>query len=370
VDIIESQEPGGVVESPEAGWQAGLCSEDENEAGELCSSETPELFFEQAAGHPPDAFTQIIVKHTAEAGPVGSAKTFLVDLPTGLSVNNQATPQCELEVNGEGEEVLPLAGCPEDTQVGSSHVVGAAGPLPLDFGSLPVYNLVPRSGEPARFAFSLLGLKTVTLNAGVSWQSDYHEYFTIHVPQLAPGLTLGSDRLFFDGTTGQEGPGGAFLTQPSVCGSAAVEPFRTAFASTLHADSVEEEAPEDEYDILAPTFPPPAFLAGSQELIGYLPNAAESKGCGNVPFEPMVSTEAGTTSTDSPAPATVEVAVPFDPHADVYQSNVKTVKLSLPQGMGLNPAAAPGLGTCEEAQFPTHTREPTSCPKDSRLGSV
>jgi hypothetical protein len=370
VDIIESQEPGGVVESPEAGWQAGLCSEDENEAGELCSSETPELFFEQAAGHPPDAFTQIIVKHTEAGGPVGSIKTMLVDLPTGLSVNNQATPQCELEVNGAGEEVLPAAGCEEDTQVGISHVVGAAGAIPLDFGNLPVYNLVPREGEPARFGFSLLGIRTVTLNAGVAWQGDYHEYFTIHVPQLGGGLTLGTDRLFFDGTAGQEGSGGAFLTQPSVCGSAAVEPFRTAFATTLHADSAEEEAPEDEYDVAAPVFPPPAFLAGSQEVIGYLPKAAESKGCANVPFEPTVSTEAGTANTDSPAPATVTVAVPFEPHADIYQSNVKTVKLSLPQGMGLNPAAAPALGTCEEAQFPTHSREATSCPTDSRLGSV
>jgi len=370
VDIIESQEPGGVVESPEAGWQAGLCSEDENAAGEPCSPETPELFFEQAAGHPPDAFTQIIVKHTEAGGPVGSAKTFLVDLPTGLSVNNQATPQCELEVDGEGEEVLPAAGCAEDTRVGSSHVVGALGPFPLDFGNLPVYNLVPRTGEPARFAFSLLGLRTVILNAGVAWQGDYHEYFTIHVPQLGGGLTLASDRLFFDGTTGQTGEGGAFLTQPSTCGSAAVEPFRKLYATTLHADSVEEEAPEDEYDVLAPAFPPPAFLAGSQEVVSYLPTAAASTGCAAVPFAPTAQTAAGTNNTDSPAPATIEVKMPFEPHADVYQSNVKTVKLSLPQGMGLNPAAAPALGTCTEAQFGIGTRGPIDCPAASRLGSV
>src|ERR1700709_525773 len=121
VDIIESQEPGGVVESPEAGWQAGLCTEDKNAEGKLCSSETPELFFEQAAGHPPDAFTQIIVKNQpAETilgpghEPLGTAKTFLVGLPAGLSVNAQATPQCELEVNEKGEEVIPAAGCPEN----------------------------------------------------------------------------------------------------------------------------------------------------------------------------------------------------------------------------------------------------------------
>jgi hypothetical protein len=370
VDIIESQEPAGVPETAAAGFQAGTCTEAQ------CSAETPQLFFKQAAGHPPDAFTQIIAKHREvetspgvfKPEPVGSAKTFLVELPAGLSVNAEATPQCKLEVSG-GKEVIPALGCPENTRVGTSNVVAQVGTIALPFPGLHVYNLQPRPGEPARFGFSLAGLATVTLNAGVAWQSDYHEYFTIHVPQIGP-ITLGSDRLFFDGTTGQEGAGGAFLTNPSTCNNSEVEPFRRAYATILHADSVTEEAPEDGYDLLAPAFPPPAFLAGSQEVVGYLPKGAQPEGCAAVPFEPTVSTDAGTTSTDSPAPATVEVAMPFEPHADVYQSNVKTVKLSLPQGMGLNPAAASGLGTCEEAQFPTQTREPTSCPKDSRLGSV
>lgn len=386
VDIIESQEPGGVVESTEAGFQAGLCSKDENAEGKLCSSETPELFFEQAAGHPPDAFTQIIVKHQVVNGVLGptrepfdSAKTFLVRLPVGLSINAQATPQCELEINGEGEEVIPATGCAEDTKVGESQVdayseffPGPGGAFESVFAPFAVYNVVPREGEPARFAFSIAGIATVILNAGVAWQSDYHEYFTIHIPEitLLPNTKLVSDRLFFDGTTGQEGSGGAFLTQPSVCGSAAVEPFRTAFATTLNADSHEEEAPEDEYDSHFPAYPPLAFLAGSQEVIGYLPKAAESTGCDKVPFEPTVSTEAGTTNTDSPAPATIETTVPFEPGADVYQSNVKSAKLTLPQSMGLNPAVAPNLGTCEEGQFPVHSREASSCPENSKLGTV
>jgi hypothetical protein len=372
VEIIESQEPHGVPETAEAGWQAGTCTEDP------CSAETPELFFKQAAGHPPDAFTQILVKSNevenifGEMGlePVGSAKTLLVDLPEGLSVNAQATPQCELEVKGEEEEVIPAGGCPADTQVGLSTVVAKISTLPLSLSELPVYNIKPRSGEPARFAFDLNGLGTVILNAGVAWQSDYHEYFTIHIPQLGAGINLASDRLFFDGTTGQTGEGGAFLTNPSTCDDPEVEPFRRGYATIAHADSAEEEAPEDEYDVLAPAFPPPAFLAGSQEVVAYLPKGAKPEGCAAVPFEPTAQTSAGTTSTDSPAPAAIEVKMPFEPHADVYQSNVKTVKLSLPQGLGLNPAAAPNLGTCTEAQFGKGTRSPIECPADSRLGSV
>jgi hypothetical protein len=379
VDIIESQEPGGVAETPKAGFQAGVCTEDPHSqdvieeeraigesSPERCSAETPELFFKQAAGHPGGAFTQIIMKHdpTTKA-PAGDAKTFLVDLPAGLSVNPQATPQCVLEVK-EGKEVLPSGGCPDDSKVGTSVVFVYAGvPLRLE---VPVFNIKPRAGEPARFGFDLL-VAQVFLNAGVAYQSDYHEYFTIHVPKIAV-LTLLQNRLTFDGTTGQDGEGGAFLTNPSTCDDAAVEPFRRGYATTLHADSLQEEAPEDEYDTLAPAFPPPAFLAGSQEVISYLPKGAKPEGCGNVPFAPTTRTSAGTRVTDSPAPATVEVKMPFEPHADVYQSTVKTVNLSLPQGLGLNPAAAPALGTCTEAQFGEGTRGPIACPADSRLGSV
>jgi hypothetical protein len=369
VEIIESQEPGGVAESPEAGFQAGTCTKDPNLANEptatSCSSQTPELFFKQAAGHPKAAFTQIGVKRDETGAPVGEPKTFLVDLPAGLSVNAQATPQCELELK-EGKEVLPEGECPADSEVGVS-VLGIylGGVVHL---SVPVFNIKPRVGEPARFGFGFPGLE-VFLNAGVAWQSDYHEYFTIHVPTI-PGLPLANSRLIFDGTTGQEGEGGAFLTNPSTCDNPEVEPFRHAYATTLHADSYEEEAPEDEYSALAPVFPPPAFLAGSQEVVGYLPKGAKPEGCAAVPFEPTAQTDPGTTSTDSPAPATVEVKMPFEPHADVYQSNVKTVDLSLPQGMGLNPAVAASLSTCTEAQFGEGTRAPIECPADSRLGTV
>src|SRR6201990_1239712 len=84
VDIIESQEP----ESPAMGWQAGTCTSD---APLKCSTDTPNQFFTQAAGHPPAGFTQIIVKHEpgllpGSEDPVGNLKTVLVDLPVGLSV--------------------------------------------------------------------------------------------------------------------------------------------------------------------------------------------------------------------------------------------------------------------------------------------
>jgi hypothetical protein len=353
-NIVKEQKGNG--EDPAAGWQAGVCTEDP------CSAQTPELFFKQAAGHPGDAFTQILVREESSGEPVGSAKTFLVDLPAGLSVNPQATPQCELV-----EE--KITSCSEETRVGTSDVVAAIGALHLPFPPLPVYNIKPRPGEPARFGFSLLGLGDVFLNAGVTWQGDYHEYFTIHVPQIG-GTKLVSDRLFFDGTTGQEGTGGAFLTNPSTCNDPEVEPFHLAYATKLHADSAEEEAPEDEYDVAAPAIPPEGFLLGSQYLISYLPKGAKPEGCNKVPFTPTAQTTPNTGATDTSSNAQVELKVPIEPKADVYQSNVKTARVSLPLGMGLNPAAAPALATCSAAQFGMGTRGPIACPAASRLGEV
>lgn len=373
VDIIESQEP----ESPQMGWQAGTCTTDLP----VCSNLTPGQFFTQAAGHPPAGFTQIITKHApgilpGSEVPVGNLKTVLVDLPVGLSVNPQATPQCQLAA-GESPTTCPL-----ETQVGTSSL-SAVNPLTslgLTVPPVPVYNIAPRPGEPARFGFSVLG-NDIFLNAGIAWESDYHEYFTIHATalKLGPGFELArilKNRLVFNGLTETQAGGGRFLTTPSTCG----DPEASSVYSTfLHADSFEEEAPDDSYDVAAPAPPSPAFLAGSQEgprgIESPLPRIegkqrVRPEGCEKVPFDPTTSMAPGTDQTDSPAGATVNVAVPFEPTAPIYDSNVRTARVTLPAGMGVNPSAAPGLQACTEEQFGKGTRNPVACPPASKIGAA
>jgi hypothetical protein len=373
VDIIEEELP----ETVGSGWQAGTCEIDTPE----CSVNTPGQFFTQAAGHPPVGFTQIIVRHNDELGgliknPVGHIKTVLVDLPVGMSVNPQATPQCELE----GEK-FPTSGCPAATQVGYSNVEAVAGvpPLttpPVEVPKIAVYNLKPRDGEPARFGFTLpLGLGEVFLNSGVKWDGDYHEFFTIHVPKV-PGLDLKilRNRLVFNGTIGNGGEGGAFLTTPSTCFNPNQPVFEKTYNTLLHADSQEEEAPEDEYDVAKPTPPPPAFLAGSEFVESPLPRVSGERvmptDCGKIPFEPSTSQAPSTTQTDSPMGGTVTVSVPFKPSASIYQSNVRNADVSLPQGLGLNPSSAPSLQTCSDGQFGKGTRNPVACPPGSKIGTI
>jgi hypothetical protein len=375
VDIIEE----GAPESKDTGWQAGTCKTDVPE----CIPEKPEQFFTQAAGHPPAGFTQIIVKNKgAFKEPVGHIKTVLVDLPQGLSVNPEATPKCELTAEGK----FPTTGCPPETQVGYSNVEASTGipPVtlpPVEIPNIAVYNLVPRNGEPARFGFTLpLGLGEVFLNAGLQWEGDYHEYFAIHVPEVPIlDVRILRNRLVFDGTIGNGGlpteEGGAFITTPSTCFNPNQPAFATIYNTILHADSQEEEAPENEWDVATPTPPPPAFLAGSERVESPLPridggDRVMPTGCNQIPFQPSTSGTPGTGTTDSPMGGTVEVKVPFDPDAPIYQSNVRVANVSLPQGMGVNPSAAPGLQACTDAQFGRGTRNPVACPPGSKIGTV
>jgi hypothetical protein len=372
VDIIE-----GKPETVEAGWQAGTCTTDTPE----CSVATPDQFSTQAASHPKAGFTQIIVKHNSSNVPVGDLKTVLVDLPQGLSVNPQATPQCPLE-GGK----LPAAGCnvvAPGSQVGNSLITVSVSGLELGPLSFPVYNLVPRPGEPARFGFNLtlinvIDLGEVFLNAGVKWDGDYHEYFTIHVPEPPSGTKILKNRLVFDGTIGGGGPGGSFLTTPSTCFNPNQAAFATVYNTLLHADSKQEQAPEDQYDVsetAAGTPPPPAFLAGSQFVESPLPKEKSGQrvmptGCNSVPFKPTTSQAPGTNQTDSPMGGTVTVNVPFTPSAPIYQSNVRNAEVSLPQGLGLNPSSAPSLQACTDAQFGRGTRRSVACPAGSKIGTV
>ncbi len=94
------------------------------------------------------------------------------------------------------------------------------------------------------------------------------------------------------------------------------------------------------------------------------------EGCNKVPFKPTTSQSPGTNQTDSPMGGTVEVKVPFNPGAGIYQSNVRTADVSLPQGLGVNPSAASGLQACTDSQFGKGTRNGVACPAGSKIGTV
>jgi hypothetical protein len=352
--------------TPQDGWQAGTCTKDIPETPEECSVDTPDLFFENAAGHPQKGFTQFIVKQDSSGQPVGELKTVRVDLPVGLSVNPQATPQCPLS----SFEASPANCAPLGAQVGESGVTAAVLGIPVapiaGVTKVPVYNLVPKDGQPALFGFELAG-NDVFLEADVEWDGNYHEGFTIHVPETPfAGLPLGNvlfggvilkNRLAFDGRSGD----GTFITTPSTCYDPEQPPHQNVYSTYLLASSIAEEA-QAGY-----SFPQSALPAFESPL----PEGKKPIDCGSVPYQPSLDVNPGTAQTDSPAGLKATVTVPHIlGGANRESSQTKQAKVTLPLGMGLNPSAAGGLQTCTNAQFGKGTRNPIACPAASRVGSA
>ncbi|HEV2859307.1 MAG TPA: hypothetical protein VGW80_12985 [Solirubrobacterales bacterium] len=342
------------------GWQAGTCKTDVPE----CSVETPGQFYERAAGHPPVGFTQFIVKHTSSLGheePEVDMKDLRVDLPVGLSVNPGAVPRCGAEHPKECATAQPLS------RVGESRVyVSPEAPVgaPIEIKA-QVYNLVPKQGQPARFGFTveaipgfpLIPPSDIYLEADVAWESDFHEGFTIAVPKNT-GVRLLKNRLVFNGEAHAPGGQGFFITTPSTCWNPITDAaHKHTYSTYARADSYQN--------------PDPIFPNGSPFVESPIPPGTFPKECASIPFKPTIGVNPGTNAVDSPADAVTEVKVPIEENPKGQEtSTVRTAKVTLPQGMGLNPSAAAGLAACTEAQFAKGTRNPVSCPPASKIGTA
>jgi hypothetical protein len=337
------------------GWQAGTCNTP------TCAPDSPKIeFFETAAGHPPFGITQFIVRHKTELlhkEPEVDMKTLRVDLPVGLSVNPGATPQCEAERPKD---------CPLNTKVGESVVIVSpelplVPPVPI---TASVFNLKPKQGQPARFGFTvepvpdlpLLPPSDIYLEADVAWESDFHEGFTIQVPKV-PAVKLLQNRLIFNGRAHVDPGVGYFLTAPSTCFDPTSPTYEHTYSTYARADSLQNTDP--------------SFPNGSPFVESKLPPGTSPKDCATIPFNPSIEVDPGTKQVDSPAGAVTEVKLPIEPSPTGQEtSTMRTARVTLPAGMGLNPSAANGLAACTDAQFAKGTRNPVTCPPASKIGTV
>ncbi len=321
-------------------WQAGTCNKLDIFPAYQCTYSSLNLdFYHQAAGHPVAGGTDFEVNTAPILGnPEGTLSQVRVDLPEGLNVNPQAVPQCEKSTF----EANPSA-CAA-SQVGTSYVYSLTSLLPAPV-AFPVYNLVPDAGRPALFGFNanvpLLGVdEDIYLQADIDWSGDFHEGFTIQVPSFPP---LIRNRLVFEGTKGN-----SFITLPSPCNG------DTTTVLTLNSA-------EGASDTQATT------PAGAGNIVPI-------DGCEKVPFQPSVLASAGAV-TDSPAAVSATLRVPQsspDNPMAINSSTVKRAAVSLPVGIGLNPASAETLAACKDSEFPDGEgqRGPITCPPKSQIGTV
>jgi hypothetical protein len=324
-----------------ANFEAGTC----NGLTPSCTYSSPsEVFFTQAAGHPPWGITTFELNHKKGLlgeEPEGALKRIRVDVPAGLAANPQALPQCkrpEFEVNK----------CSEETEVGTVELVVFDGVSDITVTGT-VYNLEPSEGLPLVFGIDT-GVEPLVhvhiyLEGHVDWSGDYHEYFEINnIPQEAElaaskskvPLEVLKSKLNFKGQAGA----GNFLTLPSVCSGTTT--------SHLEVESYKEEVSRTET---------------------HTPVGVE--GCGEVPFKPTISLTPETSVSDQPDGATTIVKAPQNAGAgEINTADIKDVRLTLPEGLTLNPSAAHGLEACTAAQIGIGTKNPVTCPAASRIGGV
>jgi hypothetical protein len=399
-DIIQPQN-----ETQDQGFQAGTCTENregEVEKAKPCSPETPTFFYKTAAGHPPRGFTQYTIEHEpyTELPPTsgffkaeipGDLKEHTIrilrtDLPPGLTVNPQATPsRCGLaEFLNQPTPGTFVPTCKPETITGEEELTLVTNKAEVEIApatkapypwfkiepttgatKIPLYNITPAAGEPAKLGFVVNGKIPVFLKTQVAWESDFHESFTIELLNTAEasGLSTLISRLV---SFGAEAGNDTYLTTPTTCFDPNEAQYEHLYSTWFRAANYAEPAPA-------------AFPAGYTAIEAKVPleggKRVQQTGCDTIPFEPSLDLNPGTAQVDSPAAATVEAKLPFDPVKEggvgQTQSNVRKAEVTMPPGMGLNPSGAVGLTACTDAQFKKGVRVyANECPASSIIGTA
>jgi hypothetical protein len=352
-------------------------------------AEAREAGYTQAAGHPAVGITAFKINTVGkfpEEAPTGLITHVRTDVAPGVSTNPEAVAKCSFAEFGEealpGSGLYPEPKCSAASEIGENKVVVYTGTAKFPAGGdFPlhgkVYNLVQPKGLASDFGVALelpipvtaaklkkafeehpLGDPTLEkelegaqyfahtlIEGGVEWAGNYHDYYEI---KISPELPLIASRLSLKGDIGTTKKGG-FITNPSNCAGPG---FYTTNTVTLQSETGQKVAREYE----APIGPEgckgePLFKA--------------------VPFLPTFEVKPETTQSDSPTGVTTVLAVPHETSpTGIDSSQLRNATITLPEGMTLNPPAATGLKTCTAAQIGIKTRNPVTCPVDSRLGTV
>ncbi|HEY0278357.1 MAG TPA: hypothetical protein VGC32_08820 [Solirubrobacterales bacterium] len=300
--------------------------------------------------------------------PTQNVKNIDVELPAGLIGDPSATPRCTM---AQLTAALGSPGCPEDTQVGTTTLFTNGTSI-----TFPVYNMVPPPGKPAMFGFVVLVdpvTATATLRpAEAGGEQGYG--LDIHLSNISQGLPLSGTSLTFWGNPSDEAHNeerGACLAAqsggtppPGGCGWAGApkKPFMTLPTSCTGAPSVTRlrvtswNGEED---------------SASFATHGNFGEPLGTEGCGRVPFGGSVETSLGTPTADSPSGLGVDLKIPQNTNPEgLATANLKKTVVTLPAGISINPSTGNGLIGCSVAQFDQFGEAASTCPQNSKIGTV
>jgi hypothetical protein len=350
----------------------------------------------QAGSHPYQLTTDLDLNQTLEVNPnskrnEGAAPALVRDLhfvlPPGLLGNVTVLPRCSgVDFTTITNGAINL--CPAKTALGVAKIT-INEPNIFDgvvTETIPVWNLEPAPGEPARFGIELDKVPIV-LNTAVRTGSDYAVEVSVRNASQAVGV-LSTQVSFWgvptdqshDGQRGwecvgdetyasaagkkcpftNEENGKAFLALPTTCEAAPV--------TTVSGRSWPHGAQNDEVSTLP-----------AENATFTFPSALE--GCGSLDFTPTLGIETSAHEASTPTGLAVKIDVPQEStllaNDGPAEGTVKGTKLPLPVGVQASPGAANGLLTCSAGQIGFNGFEiglPESaqveCPDAAKIGTV
>ncbi len=352
------------------------------------------------AGKHPFQLTSMLAMDVGEVAselskqqPAGLAKDVKIQLPPGLIGNPTPFPQCSSAQFVREEPETEHDECAPQTAVGVATVT-----IDVPNGGLyttktvPVFNLAPLVGEPARFGFEVKGF-SVTIDTSVRAGEDYGVTTSISNITEISGFIAG--KVTFWGVPGspihdrsrgwncleeersgpcaplQESQPPPLLSLPTAC--------TPGMYASVQADSWEEPHPAQ--PLRAPLFR--EFDIGPVD------------GCDGLQFEPSIKVVPDLSEGSRASGLLTDVHVPQTAVLNaegLAESAVKDITVALPEGMALNPAGAGGLEACSEglagftgfAELEPGTRTATFtstlpeqlesgnnfCPEASKVGTV
>jgi hypothetical protein len=311
------------------------------------------------------------------------------NLPPGQLGNATITPKCSgadfATLLGEGPNL-----CPADTVIGATLLTFSTTPGSEEHQAVPLFNLQPALGEPARFGFVAGGGTPVILDTHIrsgkagTPEGDYG--VTVDVPNITELVSFLSATTVFwgapDSPSHNESRGWSCIsgekyfkqgTVKSPCEPSS-DPKPPAFL-TLPTNCAAPFSPGFEGNSWPTRLAPAGFTAEplSSPLQDEAGDPLGLTACNQVPFDPRI--EAEPTSDAATSATGLNVSINFQDEGllndeGVAQSQIKKVVVALPEGFTTNPSVAEGLKACSEAEYESTTVESGGCTEESKIGDV
>ncbi len=306
----------------------------------------------------------------------GLPRNLRFPLPSGQVGNATVMPECSmgdfLAHNPNTSASLFVGKCPDETAIGAAAVTfNVPGTVGYWREAVPVFNLPPAFGEPARFGF-MPGGDPVVIDTALD--PDTHQIIASvrNTTQVAQFFSSTLSFWGYPSDPRHDNARGWACTykQAEDLGPCQRPPSlpETAFLRM----PVNCNVPLDFSVATEPWNVPIGSLIANATFQG-----DPLRGCQKVPFDPQIEAAPTSKLAENPSGLSFNLNMPnsglLNPEASAAEGQPKKVEVTLPEGVTINPSQGDGLATCSPSQYAAerfNSRPGEGCPEASKVGTV